>query len=121
MMFGSKVRYCVTFKTNQKSFDIHRRKFEHNFNCNVIKGNFDGSTGLAIESMNAFLIGKSDEVRFFDINTYKEIKENMITIPLIKSVTREPAEIISMQISEDENTLAVISGKNLIMNEQSIN
>ena len=31
MMFGSKVRYCVTYKTNQKSFDVYRRRFIHNF------------------------------------------------------------------------------------------
>ena len=31
MMFGSKVRYGVTYKTNQKSFDIYRRKYWHEF------------------------------------------------------------------------------------------
>lgn len=30
-MFGSKVRYCVTYKTNQKSFDVYRRKHWHDF------------------------------------------------------------------------------------------
>ena len=48
MMFGSKVRYCVTFKTNQKSFDIYRRKYEHHFRANVVKNNFDGSRGMEI-------------------------------------------------------------------------
>jgi len=36
MMFGSKVRYCITYKTNQKSFDIYRRKYEHDFRVNVV-------------------------------------------------------------------------------------
>lgn len=27
MIIGKMVRYCVTYKANQKSFDIHRRKF----------------------------------------------------------------------------------------------
>ena len=30
MMFGKKVRYGITYKTNQRSFDIYRRKFMHN-------------------------------------------------------------------------------------------
>ena len=46
MMFGSKVKYCVTFKTNEKSFDIHRRKYVHDFRSNVVNDNFDGSRGL---------------------------------------------------------------------------
>lgn len=35
MMFGSAVRYCITYKTNQKSFDIYRRRYEHDFCVNV--------------------------------------------------------------------------------------
>ena len=69
-MFGSKVRYCVTYKTNQKSFDIHRRKFIHDFRLNIVNDNLDGSTGLPIETMNAFLIGKIDVIKFYDINTF---------------------------------------------------
>ena len=60
MMFGSKVKYCVTFKTNQKSFDIYRRKYEHQFRANVVKDNFDGSRALQIESINAFVVSKID-------------------------------------------------------------
>lgn len=36
MMFGPKVRYCVTYKNNQRSFDIYRRKYEHDFTVPVI-------------------------------------------------------------------------------------
>ena len=43
MMFGSKVRYCITYKTNQKSFDIYRRKYEHDYKVNVVTENYDGS------------------------------------------------------------------------------
>ena len=35
MMFGSKVRYGVTYKTNQRSFDIYRRKFQHDFKVSI--------------------------------------------------------------------------------------
>jgi hypothetical protein len=75
MMFGSLVRYCVTYKTNQKSFDIHRRKYVHDYRLNVVKANLDGSRGLPIESMNAFLVSKIDVVNFYDVDSYKELKE----------------------------------------------
>jgi len=78
MMFGSKVRYCVTYKTNQKSFDIHRRKFVHDFRQNVVKMNLDGSRGLPIESMNAFLVSKIDVIHFYDVDSFKELKECLL-------------------------------------------
>jgi hypothetical protein len=37
MMFGSKVKYGITYKQNQKSFDIYRRRYEHDFMIPVVK------------------------------------------------------------------------------------
>ena len=31
MMFGSKVKYGITYKNNSCAFEIFRRKFEHNY------------------------------------------------------------------------------------------
>ena len=56
MMFGSKVKYGITYKTNNRSIDIHRRKYEHDLRLNVVEKDLDGSRGLPIESMNAFLV-----------------------------------------------------------------
>ena len=36
MMFGSRVKYGITYKANQKSFDIYRRKYEHDFRIPVV-------------------------------------------------------------------------------------
>jgi len=69
-MFGSKVRYCITYKTNQKSFDIWSRQYNHNFMSTVVNENLNGSLGLPIESMNAFLVGKIDEIKIYDIDTF---------------------------------------------------
>lgn len=96
MMFGSKVRYCVTYKTNQKSFDVYRRKYEHDFRVNAIDHNYDGCIGLPVETMNAFLVSDVDVVNFYDVDSFKEIEECRIQIPLLKSDTREPNQIISM-------------------------
>lgn len=75
MMFGSKVKYGITYKTNNKSIDIHRRKYEHDFRLNVIEDDLDGSRGLPIDSMNAFLVSKIDTVKFYSIDTFREIEE----------------------------------------------
>ena len=113
MLFGSKVKYGITFKTNQKSFDIWTRRYNHNFNVNTHSFDYNGAIGLPMESMDSFLVGKGDTIRFYDINTYLERTGVAIEVPLIKSETREPSEIIGLQKSHDENTIAVISGKNL--------
>ena len=68
-------------------------------------------------SMDAFLVSKVNIIQFFDINSYEEIETAKITIPLLDTTDREPNEIISMKSSKCEQILAVISGKNLIMNE----
>ena len=82
MMFGSKVKYGITYKTNNKSIDIHRRKYEHDFRLNVIEDDLDGSRGLPIDSMNAFAVSKIDTVKFYSIDTFREIEECKIVIPL---------------------------------------
>ena len=90
MMFGSRVRYCITYKTNQKSFDIYRRKFTHDFKLNVVPDNLDGSRGLYIGSMNAFLVSKIDKIHFYDVDTFKEMPKCLIEVPLFKNIEREP-------------------------------
>jgi hypothetical protein len=52
--------------------------------------------------MNAFLVSRIATIRFFDIDTFKEMTEVEITIPLLVSKEREPNEIISMQLSDSE-------------------
>ena len=98
-MFGSKVKYCITYKSNQKSFDIYRRKYEHNFNSNIVNENLCGSRGLPLESMNSFLVSKENKIMFYDLDKFEEKTGHRIEIKLFESETREINEIISLQIS----------------------
>lgn len=69
--------------------------------------------------MNVFIVSKVDKVLMFDVDTFK--KRGEIPIKLLKADTREPNEVIGMAVSQCENYLAIISGKNLIRNAQSQN
>lgn len=73
MMIGRMGKYCITFKTNQKSFDIWRRNHKHSFNANLNQDDLDDAIGLPLETMNAFLVGKDDQINFYDTQTYKKI------------------------------------------------
>jgi hypothetical protein len=115
MMIGSMRRYAITYKQNEKSFDIYQRKFMHNLRVCVDSQNFAGAKAIEIQSSNIFLVTKVDQVLIYDSDNYS-IK-GQIPITLLKTETREPNEIIGISKSKDENWLAVVSGKNLVMNQ----
>ena len=115
MMFGCKVRYSVCYKTNQRSFDIYRRKYEHDFKVPISSENLEGSIGLELIKNHSFLVSKIDKVMMVDSETFLPYDE--IPIKLLKADTREQNEVIAMKKSADEEFIGIISGKILIMNE----
>lgn len=56
MMFGSMVRYCITFKTNQPNFHIWVRKAYHNFKVALTNENMEGSMGANLKSFNQYVM-----------------------------------------------------------------
>jgi len=66
MMFGSKVRYGVTYKTNQKSFSIYRRKFEHNYKIPVDSSNLEGAKCIELVEHEMFLCTNIDKIIMYD-------------------------------------------------------
>ena len=87
MMFGSKVKYGITYKINQRSFVIYRRKYLHNFKVNVVDENLEGSKGLELKSMDIFLCSKIDKVVMYDSMNFQEIAD--LPIKLLITETRE--------------------------------
>jgi hypothetical protein len=81
--------------------------------------NLDGAKGLEMNSLGMIVVTNVDHLLLYDNRNFKLVKT--IPIPLLKTESREPNEIIGIQKSECENFIAVISGKNLIMNEQMQN
>lgn len=88
MMFGSRVRYGISYKQNQKCFDIYRRKYMHNLKVCVNSENFEGAKAMEIVTMNTFLVTQIDKVLMFDSETYEQVGE--IPIKLLPTETREP-------------------------------
>lgn len=96
MMFGSRVRYGITFKMGERSFNIYRRKYEHEYMINVLEDNLEGAKALEIKSMNVFLYTNIDKVNMVDSTTYKKVGELPIT--LLKSESREPNGVLAIQV-----------------------
>ena len=96
MMFGSKVRYCITYKTNQRSFVIYRRKYVHNFKVPIVVDNLEGSKGLELSETDQFLVTKVDKVLIYSSKTYQKVGE--LPIALLKDTTaREPNQVLALQ------------------------
>ena len=91
----------------------------HNLKVCVQGDDYSGALSLEIVSMNTFLVSKVDKVLMFDSDSYQMCGE--ITIKLLPTETREPNEVIGLVKSKCENFLAIISGKNLVKNEQKQN
>jgi len=89
------VRYGITYKTNTKGFDIYTRKYEHDFKVNVKHENLENCHGMSVETMNRCLVSKVDHIAVYDINNYKEMKDEEIKVNLLPSTTREANRIIS--------------------------
>jgi len=60
MMFGVDTKYGVSYKSNERSFQIYRRKTLHVLKMNVNDRNFEGSKGVELITMNTFLVTKVD-------------------------------------------------------------
>ena len=87
----------------------------HNLRVCVDDFNYEGSKAIELASSNLVLISKIDQVIMLDNQYFNKCGE--IPITLLKTETREPNEVIGLQKSRDENWVAIISGKNLIMSE----
>ena len=120
MLFGSKVRYCITYVQGEKSFSVYTRKFINSFYPTIVEDNFSASSGLVVKSMNAFLVSVKEKIRFYDLDAYIEFEACEITIPLLQNQAgqRKPNQVIKMTVSQDDEYLAVISGQNLVKNLQ---
>jgi hypothetical protein len=113
MMIGPKVKYCVTYKNGQRSFNVFRAKYLHDFRQNIVSENLEGAKALEFTNNNTFVLFKLDKLWVFDSTTFQKIEE--IPITLMESVEREPNEILAIQKCPKQEYLAVITGKNLIM------
>jgi hypothetical protein len=115
MMVGSMRRYAISYKQNERCFQIYTRKNMHNLRVCVDDQNFEGSKATEVQTSNLILVTKIDQILIYNSKTFKICGK--IPISLLVSVSREPNEIVGMALSKCELWLAVISGKNLVKNE----
>jgi hypothetical protein len=70
-MIGKKVRYCIAYKINEKSFDIYQRKYMHNLRVQVNNINFEGSKAIELVSMELIVATNIDCLLIFENKSFK--------------------------------------------------
>jgi hypothetical protein len=71
MMFGTRVRYGITYKTNQPGLTIYTRKYYHNFRVTITPENFEGAKGANLGSMGAYVMCEKTKVGIYDQQTFQ--------------------------------------------------
>lgn len=94
-MFGKSEKSCITYKINEKSFEIFQRKFLHNLRVCVNGNNYEGAKVIEIASMKMIFVTKIEYLEMYSSKNFKKLGK--IHIPLLKTEAREPNEIIGIQ------------------------
>jgi hypothetical protein len=104
IVFGqsSKERYCLTYRSNRRSFEIFRKKHNHSFKGMVIDEDLDKSLGVEMIRQGALLVSKKDTVMIIDSVTYKEKYRFSISLMDQQEEEREPNQIIAMRLCQNE-------------------
>ena len=66
LMFGTRVRYGISYKANQPGFQIFTRKYYHNFKVAITNENFEGAKGANLSSMNAYIMAETTKIGIYD-------------------------------------------------------
>jgi hypothetical protein len=71
-MFGTRVRYGISYKANQPGFQIFTRKYYHNFKVAITSDNFEGAKGANLGGMNAYIMAEKTKIGVYDDRDFKE-------------------------------------------------
>lgn len=74
------MRYGITYIFNKTSFEIYKKKFEHDFLVPATDESCEGSKGLELKTIDTFLVSKSDKIVMYDSETFHEIEQLPIEI-----------------------------------------
>jgi len=92
LLFGARGFYCISYQEGQRSYTVHRRKYDHDLKIQVSDLNFEGSQGIELRKHNLFLVSQKDRIIFYNSKTFKIEKE--LQIESIETNEREKNMIL---------------------------
>lgn len=114
MLFGPRVRSCITYKSGQNGFQIYKRKFFHNFKCTISEEKLENACGANLHEMGAYCLANGTSFSICDGESFSLIQK--LNIP----ITRQDDSILYMTVSNDEKKIALAVGQKLIKDESIV-
>jgi len=114
MMFGSRVRFGITYKSNQPGFQIYTRKYFHNFKVAISNENYEGAQGCNLPSINAYIISEKKKIGVYSCLDYKPIQT--WNVP----ASTEDSEILYINVSKDDKKIGVAMGRHVIKDQYKL-
>jgi hypothetical protein len=73
MLFGPKVKFCISYKNHEKGFNIYGRQFIHDLMVEYDHENYEGELGLELEKKGVFLVTQIDNVLIHNSQTMEKV------------------------------------------------
>ena len=70
ILFGSRSRYCITYKLGLTSISIWRRKYFHSYLAKIDSNSFNDSKGLSVNSQYQYFLTSGKNIQIYDQNSY---------------------------------------------------
>lgn len=118
MFFDNKDLICLMFQENQPNIFVFFRKFMHNFNHLIDSESKEDVDCANLAKEKAFLVSDDDYFKLYCSRCFTKIYRKKL--PLVESKTDDKMEILSMKVSECQNYVAFIAGKNLIKEQEEL-
>ena len=71
-MFGSRVRFAISYKTNQPGLMVFTRNYFHNFKVTINTENYEGAIGLNMSTKRRYVMARGLHVGICHQKTFKE-------------------------------------------------
>jgi hypothetical protein len=63
------------------SFNVYRKKSEHEFKVNLVNRNLEGAVAIQLDSIGLFIVAHLNDVKVYDSETFMCI-ESEVDIPI---------------------------------------
>ena len=97
MLISIGERFALTYKVGEPDLKVFLRRYDHGYVERADEKSREGCQGTCLKNKNCFIISDEDNITIHDETSFKVIQN--IEVPLQVSTTREPIEIISIEIS----------------------
>ena len=114
LMFGSRVRYGISFKQSQPDFEIYTRSHYHNFKVCINNNNFEGAVGCNLASQNAYVMAEKLNVGVYSAENFKTKQKWELELD------EQDVEVFYVTVSKCEKKLGMLVGRQGIRNKVDI-